>query len=212
MALVLAVGGCSSTYRPAQSPRIATVMDGGSLALVRDGKSYPVGFFGGGVEDAVEGNSAAEEHARAFRNLTIAGFSTSVLGLGMEIGGLVLSANNFGNGGDSNKQAAGAVLVVSGIAAAIVGSVLIATAQPRLWDAVNTYNDGVDTMMWRMPGPPPPAPPGTQGDHGEEQPSLPARGPAPASAPAPGSAAPPASAQPRAPSNAPAVPSAAFPQ
>jgi len=160
MGLALALAGCSSSYQPARSPRVATVMEGGSFTLVRDGKRYPVGIFGGGIEDAVEGNAEAEEHARAYRNLTVAGLSTSVLGLGMEIGGLVLTANNSGFGGDSANGPAGAALVFSGLAAVVVGSVLMASAQPHLWDAVNTYNDGIDGPWRPSPRPPPALPPG----------------------------------------------------
>lgn len=158
VALFLFLEGCSSSYQPARSPRIATLMEGGTYTLVRDGKRYPVGMFGGGLEDAVEGNAEAEEHAHAFRNLLIAGTATTVLGLGSEIGGLVITADNSGFGGDSGRGAAGAALVFSGAVAVVVGLVLTASAQPHLWDAVNAYNDGVEGS-WRVP--PPPVPPPT---------------------------------------------------
>src|SRR5689334_20209114 len=100
---------CSGSYEPARSPRVSVVMEGGSFTLVRDGERYPVGFFGTGVVDAVRGNAEAEEHARAYRNLTIAGWSTYGVGLGAAIGGGVLLANNQGGSGHESENAVGSV-------------------------------------------------------------------------------------------------------
>jgi hypothetical protein len=128
------------------------IQEGGSLTLVRDGQAYSVGLFGGGLEDAVAGNPVAEDHAATFKTLTIAGWSLYLAGLGSSIGGVYLLSSSHN---DSGNEAAGAALSLGGVAALIAGGVLFANAQPRIWDAVNTYNDGVDAAL-AYPMPPPP--------------------------------------------------------
>lgn len=129
------------------------------MTLVRDGQAYSVGFFGGGVEDAVQGNPVAEEHASTFKTLMIAGWALYIGGVGSGIGGVALlsSAHN-----DSGNEAAGTALALGGVAAVIAGGVLFANAQPRIFDAVNAYNDGIDAALAYPMLPPPglPSPPG----------------------------------------------------
>src|SRR5262245_32152014 len=75
--------GCSTSYKPAVSPRVQVVQTASGLAFVRAGKQYEHGFFGGGLHDAVAGVAAAEEHADAHSGLMIGGFLFSVGGVGL---------------------------------------------------------------------------------------------------------------------------------
>jgi hypothetical protein len=168
MVLALCSEACSSSYQPARSPRIAVIQEGGSPTLVRDGQRFSVGLFGGGLADAVQGNPVAEEHASTYKTLSIAGWSVYVAGLGSSVAGLYLLAtdNNISGSNDANDTA-GAALALGGVAALVTSLVLITSAQPHLWDAVNIYNDGVDAALaYPMPPAglvrpqlPPPAPP-----------------------------------------------------
>src|SRR5580692_6271283 len=75
------LGGCGATfYTPRPSPRIQVVPDGTSVSLVKNGRRYSTGQFGGNLEEAVEGNPQAEEEAREYRSRGIAGFVLSTLG------------------------------------------------------------------------------------------------------------------------------------
>ena len=81
----LFTAGCSSALYPASrgpsSSRV--VMESGSLAYVRDGKTYEGGLFGGEIEEADSGNPRAEEYARDIqRPGATTGFALSMLGLG----------------------------------------------------------------------------------------------------------------------------------
>ena len=58
-----ALAGCSSSYEPARSPRIVTVMEGGVPHFVKDGRDYGGPLFGGGLVHAVQGNPRAEAEA-----------------------------------------------------------------------------------------------------------------------------------------------------
>ena len=200
---VIPTGGCTSSYQPAPGPRIATVMDDGELTLVRDGRSFSAGFFGGGVVDAVEGNSAALEHAHTYRQYTITGWSLYLAGLGLGLTGIGLWQAGDRNG-DLQQEQTGEALALGGVAALITGVGFLVGAQPHLWDAINLYNDEVDRRArlsyWPNPTVPPYVVP----------PVLAPPALAPSSVPQPGPAVPgPAVPSPAAPS--PAVPSPAVP-
>jgi len=133
-------------------------MDDGELTLVRDGDSFPAGFFGGGVVDAVQGNSAALEHARTYRQYTIAGWTLYLGGLGLGLAGVGLW--QAGERNDDSVQAhTGEALVLGGVAALVAGVGFLMGAQPHLWDAINLYNDEVDRRLrlsyWPRPAVPP---------------------------------------------------------
>ena len=140
VALLPIVQGCSSSYQPARSPRIVTVIDGGSPVFVKDGTSYGGPLFGGGVVDAVRGNPRAEAEARAGRNLTIAGFVVDMAGLGSDIAGLATIKPNSSN--SDNTLSLG--LILGGLVGVTVGSVLLLAGPPHTYDAINIYNDGLD--------------------------------------------------------------------
>jgi hypothetical protein len=138
---LLCVTGCSTSYEPARSPRIQTVVRGGQPTFVKDGVHFGSQVWGTGLVDAVQGNPQAEHHARVGRNLIAGGFVVSLVGLGSEIGGLAVLVNDRNQQQDASPLAVG--LLVGGLAAAIAGSVIISAGQPHLYDAINIYNDGI---------------------------------------------------------------------
>ncbi|MEI9948668.1 MAG: hypothetical protein WDO74_06700 [Pseudomonadota bacterium] len=145
LVVVLALGfaqGCSTGYEPARSPRIATVLEGGQPTFVKDGVHFGSPVFGTGIVDAVQGNPQAEHHARIGRNLIVGGFVLDLVGLGSEIGGLVVLAHDRDQHGDASPAAVG--LVLGGLVAVTAGTVMILCGQPHVYDAINIYNDGVD--------------------------------------------------------------------
>jgi hypothetical protein len=145
------VAGCSTSYQPARSPRIETVVQGGQPTFIKDGVQFGSLVWGTGLVDAVQGNPQAERHARIGRNLIAGGFVLDLVGLGTEIGGLAVWAHdrNQNPGAPASGLAVG--LIVGGLAAVIAGSSLMMAGQPHLYDAINIYNDS-------LAAPPPAAP------------------------------------------------------
>ena len=164
---VFPASGCSTSYVPRPSPRVAVVMKGGTPSYVRDGQFYAGGGFGGDFDKAVQGNPEAEAHARAYQDGMLAGFLTSLGGavsMGAGVGVLVADSKRSPDDASSSAQTAGLVLIAGGLAASIVSAVLFSNAQPHHWDAINIYNDGLPDSMG-VPRPPyapyavPPLPP-----------------------------------------------------
>lgn len=154
--LVLALtAGCSSSYEPARSPRIVTVVEAGQPQFVKNGERIGGPAFGSGLADAVASNPEAQRQATIGRNLVLGGFVLDLVGLGSVIGGTVVLAKQ-----DAQEQpsTAGAALLLGGVAAALAGSVLILCGQPHIYDAVNIYNDGLDARPSPTPAVPAPAP------------------------------------------------------
>jgi len=160
LAVLLAVAftaGCSSSYEPARSPRIVTVVEGGQPTFVRNGERIGGPAFGSGLADAVAGNPEAERQATIGRNLVLGGFVLDLVGLGSVIGGTVVLAKQDAT--QEQPSTAGTALLLGGVAAALAGSVLILCGQPHIYDAVNIYNDGLEARALPAPAPPAPAPP-----------------------------------------------------
>ena len=114
------------------------------------------------IVEAVSGNPEAEEHARAYRNGMTAGFLSVVGGGASMVGGVVLlgaASQERTHDARSNESVAGGALVLGGLVAYAVGLGLLLNAQPRLYDAINAYNDGVPMLMYVPPGYPPGYPP-----------------------------------------------------
>jgi hypothetical protein len=206
--------GCSTSYAPRPGPRVAVAMQGGSLTYLREGKAYHGGAFGGDIDDAVRGNALAEAHANAYRAKMIGGFAATMGGIASAVAGAVIYGNSENGSGqrDTAAQTAGITLGLGGIAAYVTGLVLMATAQPDLWDAINLYNDSVyDPGIPPRPyGPYAPPPGGPHAPAGLPPYGGSAQPPAQPYAPSPG-VAPPGANAPVAPSqgdpNAPAPPS-----
>ena len=135
------VCACTSSYEPARSPRITTIVEGGSPTFVKDGARYGTPMYGVGLVRAVQGNTRAEEQARIGRNLAIGGLVFDLAGLSSDVGGIFAIEHDRGRG---QPSALGTGLIFGGLGAVIVGTVLLLSAQPHIYDAVNIYNDGVD--------------------------------------------------------------------
>jgi hypothetical protein len=184
---------CATSYRPRPSPRISMVMEDGSPALEKNGNVVKVGPFGGGLVESVEGVPVAEDHADTYRSRMIAGFVIGLLGApAAGVGTGMLLVNESDSNPSDGLRAASIGLLAGGLALSLTGSILMASAQPHFWDAINVYNDSVPAYgpppgAW-VPGPMVAPPPG------------PAPGPPPGpAAPPPAPAAPPPAAPPGSP-------------
>jgi len=202
-AALLAQAACASTsYTPRSDGRIATILVDGHPALSKNGKTIPAN--GDGLEEAVAGNPAAEEHARSYSHGVHLSIAENLIGLGAFIAGtLVVVPKKDAMGIDqpvsSERQTVGTILFVGGLVSLIVSGFQMATAQAHFTDAINAYNDGVAPWPapppgWRPVSPVPVAPP------------APGAAPAPAAPPAPQPA--PAASPPPAPGPPPAAPQA----
>src|SRR5690606_1430776 len=144
-----ALVACSSNYHPVRSPRISTKMDSGGVVFVKDGREHRMGLIGSGLGEAVQGNPAAEEQARAFRNNMITGWTFYGVGLGLTFAGASVWALTGGEAPD--VEPVGPVLTLVGIALVFTGVAFFMRAQPLMYDAINLYNDGIDaTLMPRL--------------------------------------------------------------
>ena len=215
--VALGLAGCSSDFTPPRSPRLATVMEGGTLAYVRDGKKFSHGIAGGGLVDAVTGVPQAEEAARSYQGRMIGGLVSSTIGAACFLFVPIELAIAESSGSSSSRSsgeglASGALLC--GLAGLVTGSLLAASAAPLQFDAVNLYNDEIDRRVMAAappylaypryppyppyapsPGYPPPGfgmpPPGASSAPPARPPTAPASGLPPPPAPPPASSGPP---------------------
>lgn len=119
-------------------------MAGGTIAYVRDGKTYEGGLFGGDIEEAVRGNAQAEEYAHEYKNGVVTGFVTTMLGVAGMVGGLtVTGVEEAPPANNRSMPVAGPVILGAGVLVYVVGLVVMLNAVPHLYDAVNAYNDSV---------------------------------------------------------------------
>ena len=167
-AALIAQAACASTsYTPRGDGRIVTIMEDGAMILTKDGQRYPNGTDG--LKNAVAGNPAAEDHARAYASGVHFGIAENLVGLGALIAGAIVAAPRQDMAGNDlpvsrDRQIAGSVLLLGGLAAIIVSGVHMASAQAHYMDAINVYNDGVAPRLapppgWRPISPVPLAPP-----------------------------------------------------
>lgn len=138
------VCSCSSSYVPAASPRLSLVMDRGTYAYVRDGKKFEGGYFGGDIEEAVQGNAKAEEYARSYKTGLATGFGLTLFGAAAIIGGLVLAGAQVAQTpSGQDVPPTGFFIAGGGLIVELIGSLIAANAMPHLTDAINAYNDGL---------------------------------------------------------------------
>jgi hypothetical protein len=141
IAAVALVLGCSTQYTPEPSPRIHVVMVGGMPAYEKNGETHSHGFAGSGLVDAVEDDPEALEAAETYHGRTVGGLIAVIGGLACGIAGVALIASNAGQEPDDQRTAIGGAALVCMLGGSIAGLVLISTAQPYQWDAINIYND-----------------------------------------------------------------------
>ena len=155
--------GCASEYVPRPGPHVALVQDGGTISYVREGVKYEGGIFGGDIEEAVSGSQRAQEYAREYKTGMTTGFVLTMIGALGAVGGAVWLGDAASQTPVSDSGMTSATIVlISGIVVELVGAGIAARAQTHLYDAVNVYNDDVDTGRVRagpnVYGPPPPPP------------------------------------------------------
>ena len=127
-------------------------MEGGTIAYVRDGKTYEGGLFGGDIEEAVRGNPQAEEYAHEYKTGVVTGFATTMLGVAGMVGGLVVTGvEEAPPTNNRSVPVAGPVLLGAGVLAYVVGLVVMLNAVPHLYDAVNAYNDALGVRAGPSP-------------------------------------------------------------
>jgi hypothetical protein len=158
LTVLLATGGCSTSYAPAHTGRVSITMEGGGMRLYKDGKTYRPGPFGGDVDEAFAGNRQAAEEAETYQTNQTTGTVLSFAALGLELGGAGLLAASPPTSGGNGSLVPALGLMAAGIAAEIVSLVFTVSAQPHLFDAINIYNDGLQPGV-RPPQPPAPASP-----------------------------------------------------
>lgn len=211
--LVPALAGCGgAVYHPRPSPRLSLVPEGSGVALARDGRTFPVGMFGSGLEEAVKGNPRAEKEAASYQSKSIGGFVLGLVGsLGTAGGVGLLVGNELAAQPQTNLRVAAFALSIGGLVMSIAGNLLTGAAQPHLWNAINMYNDdlpppyGFGAPRYGQPAAPYPilpgyappgypqapyaAPPATWGPRATPMPSAPVPA-APPSPPMPSAPAP----------------------
>ncbi|MCA9596600.1 MAG: hypothetical protein KC776_24960 [Myxococcales bacterium] len=158
--LALELSACSTHYTPQRGPRLSIVMEGGSPAYERDGRRYPHGFAGSGLVEAVSDDPEAREAAETYESRMTSGFVLSVLGAACAVGGIVLLSPREDRTDTQTTVGLGALACAVGTT--IAGSVVLISAQPYQYDAINIYNDHAERR--RFPPAPvyyaPPPPPG----------------------------------------------------
>lgn len=144
---VLSLSACSTSYQPKAYGRLSTTMDGGGLRLERDGHKFGMSAFSDDLIRAVEGNARAEEQARSYLWRARAGVGLAVGALGMIIGGASMLPNSSDSDGSrqisSARENTAQSLIIGGLLVDVIALSLMSSAQPRLLDAINIYNDGV---------------------------------------------------------------------
>jgi hypothetical protein len=112
----------------------------------------------------VAGNPAAEAEARSYKNKSVAAFVLSTLGaVGVGVGAGVLVYDESRVTPDNGLLVGSLTSLIGGLTLSLVGSIVAASAQPHLWNAINLYNDGIPSYAWP---PPPQAYPGYPGYSG----------------------------------------------
>lgn len=136
VSLLYTTAGCTS-YVPRPSSSIRMVMDGGSSQFVKNGAVIQKGALGGSLIEAMKDVPAAQQHARTYRAMNIAGFTVYGVGLlGMVIGGLIWPV--------SKNYTVPVALIGSGGGLGVIGLGVVAGSGPQLLDAINLYNDSIE--------------------------------------------------------------------
>jgi hypothetical protein len=125
------LAGCASSESYVKGPRVTAFVDEGDLHYAVNGKLFEAGVFGGGLIDAVSGNSRAEEAARWHRVHKVGAFTSALL-LSLCMTDVVVA---------SSQEQEPSPVVWGCALSTFVSSVLFNQyAQARQWDAINFFN------------------------------------------------------------------------
>lgn len=139
------LGGCASTYAPQDTKRISMTLESGHFVLRKEGKSYSAGGLSMEPVEAVRGNAVAEEYARTYVHRGRAFWALYGIGLGSLVAGIV--TNPYTAMGHDTRRDISAGLTLGGLAAFGAALVFASTMHHNLYDAVNSYNDGLSSQM-----------------------------------------------------------------
>jgi hypothetical protein len=144
-AIVLACLGCSSHYTPRARGRVAVTMLDGKVVYVRDGRIYPHGMVGSGLEQAVVGNAAAQLAAREYHDRLRDGLWCILGGAAAMLGGTTYAAYEAVRTPSSTRVDMVPIgVAVVGLAVMLYGAGRAASAEPYRWDAINLFNDAAE--------------------------------------------------------------------
>ncbi len=153
--VVVALGNTaclSSSYQPRSTGRVAMMMRNNKVVLVRDGRVYEQGFFGGGLLEAVKGVPAAEGAALEFAGRRRSGV---MVGLGGVLCSLV--ATGFMVGHAASEEDHDTAILTEGLIAtgclvvAYGGLWRLTSAEPYKYDAINLFNDAASEQSKTPP-------------------------------------------------------------
>jgi hypothetical protein len=140
---MIALAACSTNYMPQSRGHVSVVMVDGQVQYVRDGRSYPHGFLGNGLVDAVRGERAAEQAATEYHERIRDGVIGVLVGAGCMLAGTTLLVRDLslGDQQDRTREQIEAVAVLGCSVLMMGSSFYAATAEPYRWDAINLFND-----------------------------------------------------------------------
>jgi hypothetical protein len=138
--LLLVTTACSSVYMPRRGPRVSLTMETGGLAIVRQGRLYPVGFLGGGISDALGDLPLARDFGAVYEQRSTFGLIALVAGGA----GLIVAPTTALFSRDENAARNAGLLLLGSLTAYVAGACLLTSAQPYLYDAVNAANDELE--------------------------------------------------------------------
>lgn len=145
-AALTAHGACTASYVPRASRQLKWTMVDGEPAVLRQGRAYPVNGFGSGLLEAVGDNPRALEHAQAHRDGTVYGLLTALGGAAVMFSAPALLLADLDDRGDPGSGGVGLAIggAVTGMVLYGFGLGMVVAAQPRMYDAVNVYNDDLE--------------------------------------------------------------------
>ncbi|HEY2729177.1 MAG TPA: hypothetical protein VGK52_04495 [Polyangia bacterium] len=135
--VALLAGACGTAYQPSASPRIGIVIRHGVPWYVKEGVEAPIGPLGGDLAALVAGEPDAVRYARRARHQLVVGVPAYVCGLAAVVVGAAIA------------KPAGWFSAGAGVATAGVGLGLMGAGATNAVDALNVYNDHVESAASR---------------------------------------------------------------
>ena len=138
LVLLFVEAGCATSYVPRSTSALRITMEGGSTQFVRNGAVVQKGSLGTGLIEAMKDVPQAQQHARSYRSMNIAGLLLYGVGLiDLAVGAVVWPF--------SKDYRLPAGLVGAGAGLSLIGLGVMSGSSPYLFDAINVYNDAQST-------------------------------------------------------------------